>query len=61
MEAVLRSGRGESSSAQDGGGGCGPGGRPAGTADDSHSQLFLEMLSDLAREIEDFWGGGRVP
>uniref|UniRef100_A0A8D8JN52 Protein disks lost n=1 Tax=Culex pipiens TaxID=7175 RepID=A0A8D8JN52_CULPI len=54
MEAVLRSGRGDSSSAQDGGGGFGPGGRPAGTADDSHSQLFLEMLSDLAREIEDF-------
>ncbi|XP_053691841.1 protein disks lost, partial [Sabethes cyaneus] len=29
-------------------------GRRANNADDSHSQLFMEMLSDLAREIEDF-------
>ncbi|XP_055546025.1 protein disks lost [Wyeomyia smithii] len=34
-------------------GGCSTG-RKANNADDSHSQLFLEMLSDLAREIEDF-------
>ncbi|XP_058447021.1 protein disks lost [Malaya genurostris] len=28
--------------------------RKTNNVDDSHSQLFLEMLSDLAREIEDF-------
>lgn len=44
MEAVLRGGH--QSAAQ--------GHLPGRKADDSHSQLFLEMLSDLARDIEDF-------
>ncbi|XP_055592421.1 protein disks lost [Uranotaenia lowii] len=46
---------GQSSSNSHGAGGSGSGRRKApASPDDSHSQLFLEMLSDLAREIEDF-------
>ncbi|XP_062545648.1 protein disks lost [Armigeres subalbatus] len=48
MDAVLR-GSNQRPSAQGH-----PGGRKSTDADDSHSQLFLEMLSDLARGIGDF-------
>lgn len=56
MDAVLRGSNsaGDQVSGLGGAPHQGRAGRNADSADDSHSQLFLEMLSDLAREIEDF-------